>query len=265
MLRNVFLKTLRDSRRSITYYSIGMIATGLYVAMLYPTIRDASGLTEFMEQMPEVMRNLIGDIETLNTPEGFLNVEIFSFMAPLIAGIFAIIAGTGAIAGEEEKGTLDQLMANPASRRQVMIQKIGAMLTGLLVINLALGIGLVVGAVLSDFDLSISRLAQAMISLYALTAALGLIALGVGASTGRKGVAAGVAAAVGVIGFLLETFLSVVEFLEPTKFVSVFFYYNSNDVIIHGLNYVHLLALVMVGVVATVVGLWKFERRDLQN
>jgi len=265
MISNVFLKSLRDSRRSIIYYSIGMIAMGLYVTLLYPTVRDASGLTEFLEQMPEVMRNLIGDVESFNTPEGFLNAEMFSFMGPLTAAVFAIIAGTGAIAGEEENGTLDQLMANPISRRRVLIQKVSALLVGLFVINLALWVGLVFGALISDFKLSASSVSQVLISQYALAAALGLIALAVGASTGKKGIAAGVAASVGVIGFLIETFLAIVDFLEPTKFISVFYYFNNNDVIIHGLNYVHLMALVIVSVVATVVGLWKFERRDLQN
>lgn len=107
--------------------------------------------------------------------------------------------GTGAIAGEEENGTLDQLMANPISRRRVLIQKVSALLVGLFVINLALWVGLVFGALVSDFKLSASGVSQVLVSQYALAAALGLIALAVGASTGKKGIAAGVTASVGVI------------------------------------------------------------------
>ena len=48
MLRNIYLNTLRDTKRSILYYSIGSIVLGLYVTLFYPTIRDATGFTEFL-------------------------------------------------------------------------------------------------------------------------------------------------------------------------------------------------------------------------
>jgi ABC-2 type transport system permease protein len=94
---------------------------------------------------------------------------------------------------------------------------------------------------------------------------LGLIALAVGAATGRKGLAGGVAAAVGVIGFLLDTFLSVVDLLDPARFISVFYYFNSNDVILNGINFVHFLTLIAISMAAIVLSAWRFERRDLAN
>lgn len=265
MLRNVYLKTLRDSRRSILYYSIGSVAIGLYVTLFYPTIRDATGLTEFLEQLPEAIKALMGDAETYTTAEGFLNAEIFSFMGPMVFGIFAIIAGMGAIAGEEESHTLDQLLANPISRTSVLLQKAGALMTGLVGLSIALFVGLIVGSKIAGFSLSITGTAQGILSLYMLGITLGLIALAVGAATGRKGLAGGVAAAVGVVGFLLETFLSVVELLDPARFISVFYYFNNSDVIINGINLVHFLTLVGISAVAIAVSVWRFEKRDLSN
>lgn len=265
MLNNVFLKTLRDTRRSILFYSVGGIALGLYVTLFYPTIRDATGFTEFLEGLPEVMQSLMGDVETFTTAEGFLNTEMFSFMGPIVVGAFAIIAGMGAVAGEEESHTLDQLMANPITRTSIVLHKTAALLTGLLIMNIAMWFGLVGGSVLADFDLSLSGTAQALVSQFALAAVLGLIALAVGASTGKKGLAGGIAAAMGVIGFLLDTFLSVVELLDPARFVSVFYYYNSNDVIINGINYAHFSTLIAIAVIAVAISVWRFERRDLAN
>ena len=74
-----------------------------------------------------------------------------------------------------------------------------------------------------------------------------------GAATGRKGLAGGVAAAVGVIGFLLDTFLSVVDLLDPARFISVFYYFNSNDVILNGINFVHFLTLIAISMAAIVL------------
>ncbi|MCH8116228.1 MAG: ABC transporter permease subunit, partial [Chloroflexi bacterium] len=170
MLRNVYLKTLRDSRKSILFYSIGTMALGLYVALFFPTIRDAAGFANFLEDLPEVFQALIGDAETYTTAEGFLNIEVFSFMGPLIVSVFAIVAGTAAIAGEEESHTLDQLLANPISRTSVLLQKAGALLTGLLALSVALWIGLVAGSRIAGFDLSITGTTQAIATLFVLGA-----------------------------------------------------------------------------------------------
>jgi ABC-2 type transport system permease protein len=265
MLRNVFLKTLRDAKKSILYYTIGSAALGLYVTLFYPTIRDATGFADFLEQLPEAMQAIIGDAETYTTAEGFLNAEVFTFMGPMVFGIFAIIAGMAAIAGEEESHTLDQLLANPISRTSVLLQKAGALMIGLLMLSIGLLIGLISGSKIAGFDLAITGTILGIISLYMLGVTFGLIALAVGASTGRKGLAGGIAAAVGVVGFLLDTFLSVVDALDPARFISVFYYFNNNDVIINGINAVHFLTLVGIAALAVAIAVWRFERRDLAN
>ena len=265
MLDNVYLKSLRDSKKSIIYYSIGTIALGLYVTLFYPTIRDSTGLTDFLEQLPEAMLAFIGDADTYTTPEGFLNAEVFGFMGPMIFGVFAIIAGAGAIAGEEESHSLDQLLANPVSRKQVLLQKAGALLTGLFALSTALWIGIIGGSKIAGFSLSLIGTTQAIFSLYVLGITLGLIALAIGASTGKKSLAGGFAASVAIIGFLLDTFLSVVDALDPLRFISVFYYFNGNDVIINGVNPVHCITLVCTAAIALVIAIWQFEKRDLAN
>ena len=263
MLRNVYLKTLRDSKKPLFFYSLGGMAIGLYTTLFYPTIRDATGFTDFLEQLPEVLKAMIGDVDTYTTAEGFLNTEVFSFMGPLVIGVFSITAGMSAIAGEEESHTLDQLLANPISRTSVLLQKAAALLTGLVGLSAALWIGLMSGSKIAGFDLSVTGTTQAILSLYTLGATLGLLALSIGAATGRKSLAGGVAAAVGIIGFLLDTFLSVVELLEPARFVSVFYYFNSNDVIINGINFTHFFILAGISATALAIATWRFERRDL--
>tara|TARA_A100001037_G_scaffold301737_1_gene331901 strand:+ start:754 stop:1551 length:798 start_codon:yes stop_codon:yes gene_type:complete len=265
MLLNVFLKSLRDSKKSIIYYSIGTMVLGLYVTLFYPTIRDSTGLTDFLEQLPEAMLAFIGDADTYTTAEGFLNAEVFGFMGPMIFGVFAIIAGAGAIAGEEESHSLDQLLANPISRKNVLLQKAAALITGLFLLSISLWIGIIVGARIAGFSLSLTGTLQAIFSLWLLGGTLGLIALAIGASTGKKSLAGGLTAAVGIIGFLLDTFLSVVDALDPFKFISVFYYFNGNDVIINGINPLDSLAMVAILVIAMAIAVWRFESRDLKN
>ena len=40
MLNNIFLKTLRDQRRSLLYWGIGLVAMAVIMALFYPTIKN---------------------------------------------------------------------------------------------------------------------------------------------------------------------------------------------------------------------------------
>ena len=44
MLTNVYLKTLRDLRRGLIGWSVGLLVIFLLAAALWPTVRDMGGL-----------------------------------------------------------------------------------------------------------------------------------------------------------------------------------------------------------------------------
>ncbi len=55
----------------------------------------------------------------------------FGLMLPLLAMIHGIATGSRAIAGEEESGQLDLLLAHPVTRTALALQPFGALATGL--------------------------------------------------------------------------------------------------------------------------------------
>ena len=74
-------------------------------------------------------------------------------LAPLVLLIFAIGAGAGAVAGEEERGTLDLVLAHPVRRRDFVLQRFAALvgliaaLAGVLLLSVALGWRVIKGEV----------------------------------------------------------------------------------------------------------------------
>jgi hypothetical protein len=54
-------------------------------------------------------------ISAIFDPSGFINFTVFSYM-PVVLGIFAIQAGGGLLAGDEEKALLDLVLAHLVSR-----------------------------------------------------------------------------------------------------------------------------------------------------
>ena len=141
MLNNVFLKTLWDQRRSLMWWGIGMTVISLITMLFFPSLSDAPELNELLGDEKSLMRAFVGDITDLTSPEGFLNSQLFFMLIPLLFLGFAITQGSGAIAGEEEKGTLDLLMSSPVTRRHVLVHKWAAMLTTILVLAVATWVG----------------------------------------------------------------------------------------------------------------------------
>jgi ABC-2 type transport system permease protein len=74
----------------------------------------------------------------LTTIDGFLASQVFSFMAPLALAFFPILASARAIAGAEERGTIDVLLGNPMPRWQLVVGSFVATAISLLGIDLAL-------------------------------------------------------------------------------------------------------------------------------
>ena len=78
---------------------------------------------------------------------GYLSTETFSLLAPLMLIGLGIALGTGTIAGEEERGTLDLLIASPVSRGRVLAAKaLGALAV---LVTVAVGLYLTVLAAAS--------------------------------------------------------------------------------------------------------------------
>ena len=168
MLSNLFGKTLRDQRWSLLGWSIGLVALSFYLLYVYPFINRAGELLKVLDNLPPVIKNLIGKNNFLATPEGFLNLQPFSILAPLLFIIFAIAKGSDATAGEEERGTLDLLLANPLQRWQVVMEKFLAQALALFILGLVFWIGMAAGTRIFSIAVSWGRLAEVIFSCFLL-------------------------------------------------------------------------------------------------
>ncbi len=264
MLRSVFGKTVHDQWRLVLgWAAFSAIWPAMYVA-LFPSIGAIKGMQELLDQMPPAFREFFASSNLdLSTPEGFLNVELFTFVAPLLVLAYTVVVCGGATAGEEERGTMDLLLANPLPRWRVVVEKALAFALGTIVIGAGLWLGAAAGAVAVGVDLDLGLVAQAVGSSILLGFALGGLALAIGALSGRRWLAAGVSLMVAVAGFFLNGLGALVDWLDPWRPISPFYLYIANDPLSNGLDPVHALALAGWAVVGVAVAIYAFERRDL--
>ncbi|HEX4897782.1 MAG TPA: ABC transporter permease [Candidatus Limnocylindrales bacterium] len=264
MLRSVFAKVVHDQWRMVLgWAAFSAVWPAMYVG-LYPSIGALGELEKMLDQFPPAIREFFASASLdLSSPEGFLNMELFTFVAPLLVLAYTVVVCGGATAGEEEKGTMDLLLANPIPRWRIVVEKSAAFVIGTIVIGVGMWIGAAAGAAIADVDLDLVLVGQAIGSVVLLGLALGGFALALGAITGRRWLAAGTALMVVIAGFFLNGFGALVDWLEPWRPISPFYQYIANDPLSNGLDAGNVLVLLAWALIGGIVAVIAFERRDL--
>ena len=266
MLHNVFFKSLRDERWAMVWWASGLGVLAALVIAIFPSIQGNDDLNSLVESYPENLKALFGitELTDITSAVGFLNVELFAFMAPLLFVIHGIVLGSGAIAGEEGRGTLEILLTEPITRGKLVLQKFAAMITAAVVLALVLWIVLVIGALSVNMDVSALRLAAVIFSAMLLGVTLGALAFAAGCFTGNRSASVAVVAAIAVGTYFLNAVSGIVSYMEPAKWLSPFFYYNSADPLANGLNPAHVAVLVSTSAILLVAAYFGLRGRDLR-
>lgn len=261
-MRSVAAKTLHDRRRGAIGWSVGLALLVAIIAAYWPAVRDSPDIQDFARNLPDAIRALAGGGD-YGTPAGYLSSELFAFMMPLLFLVVAIGMGARAIAGEEERGTIDVLLSAPITRRRVLLEKV----TGGLVVLAGLGVvlfaSLVVGSAAVDMGIPAGRLAAISAATVLLALPFGALALALSCATGVRGMAAGIASAAAVAAYLLDALAPLVSSLKGYRDLSPFAWYAGDEVLRGGLTAGHAALLAGVAAALVAVAAVALERRDL--
>lgn len=249
----------------MAWWSLGLAGLVALMVSVYPSVRGNEALNKLVHDYPQALKGFVafgGELD-YTSGAGYLGSELFAFMVPLLLLIAAIGAGARALAGEEETGTLDLLLANPISRRRVAAEKLAALVVELAALGLVLFLALWIGCRAASLDVSAEHLVAATTSAVVLALAFGAIALLIGALTGRRARAVAITAALAVAAYVVNGLAPLVEALDPLQKLSPFYHYAAGDPLRHGLTVSHVGILLAIAVAAALLGPLAFERREL--
>ena len=266
MLSNVFFKSLRDERWPMVWWASGLSLLATMIIAFFPSIRGNDEFNAVLESYPENLMALFGltELTDITSAVGFLNAELFGLMAPLLFVIHGVVLGSGAIAGEEGRGTLEILLTEPITRGMLVTQKFAGMITNAVFLGLVLWIVLVIGALAIDMDVSVLRLAAITFSTVLLGVTFGALAFAAGCITGSRSTSVSIVAAVAVGTYLLKAASEIVSYMQPAKWLSPFYYYNAADPLANGLHPAHAAVLLATIAIALGAGYFGLQRRDLR-
>jgi ABC-2 type transport system permease protein len=130
-------KALWDLRWTATWYAVGGAGYTLLVASFYPTVRQQSAqFHNLIATYPKGMLNALGYTD-LTSFTGYMGVETLNLLWPIIAIVFATLAGAALVAKEVEDGTSETWLSAPAARWRLLLGKSAALAIGLLAIIVA--------------------------------------------------------------------------------------------------------------------------------
>ena len=250
-------KTLRDTRTATLAIAATCFAMAAFTAALYPAFADSFKDVE----LPGFYDSFSGGLD-ITTPEGFLNTEFFSWI-PLLLITLAIIAGTGTLAGEENSGGMDLLLAQPVTRRSVVLQKaLGASLAIVFAIVVSLP-GIFLAALFVDFDVHWAKLIFATLNM----APLALVYLGISmwaaAALPTRGAAVVVAVGLAVVPFLLHTVLAAASIGEIFQKLTPFYWGEATEILKGNARWQPAVVFLALYVALVGLAVLSFERRDI--
>ncbi|MFJ3595143.1 MULTISPECIES: ABC transporter permease subunit [unclassified Streptomyces] len=249
----VFGKALRDQRRGLVFWGIGLAL----VTLMYTSSFDPDKVTEGASGLQKALA-----LDDLATGAGFLRATVLGMIVPLLLLVFVTLTGSKAVAGEEETGLLDLYLAQPIDRGQLLTQRFAATCLAVAGFSAVVLVELVILNSALDMKVEFGNLLVTVIGLGLLVITFAAVAFATGAITGRRTLTLGVTAGYGAFSFIVNALAGQSEAIEPLTYLSAFHYYLGGSPLREGFDPAMLVLLVAPAVLFG-LGLTRFRSRDL--
>lgn len=259
----LFLQEMRFRRNAIIGWGLGLCFFPVVYVGLYPSFADQ--MANFQEMMDLAIYQALGI--SMASFEGYVASTVTNLI-PVILAIYAVISGTGTLAGEEDDGRLETIVALPIPRWHIVAVKaaaLGLALALILAITSA-GAGLTLAAIGSQINTAMTplRMFWSLMAAWPLVLAFAMISLFLGAFCPSRRTAAALATVVVVASYLGNNLAGMISSLERIKGLFLFNYFEATgEALINGQQPANLVVLIVVALIALGLAIFFFQRRDI--
>ena len=247
----------------MVWWLLAMVLMTAVLASFYPVIRDSPGIQEFIDRLPAEILAVFGiSPATFLTGAGYLQAQLYSFVAPIIVIAFSVTTAGAATAREEKESTMDMLLSLPVGRARVILEKAASLVLLSFVIVSSVALTLMALNTPLRLELSVEGIVAVSLGLWLLGVVFAGVTMITAAFTGSPAVATGAGTAAALIAWIATAFSSLFSWLEWPSRLSPFSWYLDDIPLISGLNSGLIWLLVSaLGLIAGATLL--FTRRDI--
>jgi ABC-2 type transport system permease protein len=258
----ITIQTIKDYWKStliLTLLFSGMAA--LYAGM-FPAFEEM--MVEMGESGALDSFAFIPGYEDMASYVGFLNIEMYQIFWVLILGIIIGFLAASSIAKEIESKTIDILMSNPVSRKQIIIEKFFGLLPMVLIINFVAMLTIMMMTIVIGEDLNFWNLI--LTHLISLPYFFSIIAIGLFISTlfDEKMKASVVMMAIVVSMFIFDSISEMIPDYETLGLISLKHYFQPYNALKLGqIDATANLILILVTIIALIAAMFYFDWKDI--
>jgi len=259
-----FRYTFRWFRGQILGWGLGIAALGLMIVAFYDVFgeRQADFMKMIENYPPEFLAFFGTDANGVLSPEGYLGMYGFSFL-PMIIGFFAVLAGSNLIAGDEERGRLDLVIAHPVGRTAFFYGRVLAFVGAAISILFLGWFGFCVLLNSSSLGITWAEMTLPFISSFTQAFIYGALALLMSMVLPTRNFAAIISGLVMVVGYVLSSMASLNENLEAVARLFPYTYFQGSEAFTN-LNLTWLFTLLGISIIMVLLSWRRFTRRDIR-
>ncbi|HEX7976335.1 MAG TPA: ABC transporter permease subunit [Anaerolineales bacterium] len=259
----IFRNYLSRSVGQILGWGLSLALIGGYLITFYDTFnKQQNDLIDILKSYPPEMMAFFGNMNNIFTPGGFLDTEFFSYM-PIILGVFALLACSTLLAGDEEKGILDLVLAYPVSRTALFLGRLAAFMVSLAGILSLAWVGFVLFVSRSPLKVSPAELTLPFLSLFALLMFFGMFALLLSMLLPSARLAATVSGLILVAAYFISSLARVDDNLKDIARFSPLNYYQGG-MAVKGLDWKWFSGMLGIALLFALLAWLRFARRDIR-
>ncbi len=261
-----FRYTLRRMRGQIIGWGLGIALLGAVIIPFYSVFAESQAqFLAMLENYPPEFLAFFGDASdasAITTPRGFLQYYFFS-MLPVLAGIFALSAGSRLLAQDEERGRMDLILAHPLSRTTLFFGRVLALVAASVAIVFIGWLGCAILLATSSMDVGVGELALAFLPVLAQILIYAALALLVSLLLPAYRYASMITGMLLAASYILSSLGKLHPSLNAIGDLMPYAYYQGAAAM-SGLDWGSFLGLVGISAVFVVLAWWRFERRDIR-
>jgi ABC-2 type transport system permease protein len=263
IMLKLLLQELRNRRNGIIGWSIGLtFLPALYVGIYPQFASELEGMQGILEMDLYKAMGM-----SFTTFEDWLASTVINIV-PILLAIYAVLDGTGTLAGQEDEGKLELIVVLPIPRWQIVTVK--AIAHGLTLFLILVIVSFTTTIVFLSIESQIETFLVATDVVWSLwytwpvVFAFGMIGLFLGVFTPRRRIASLITTVVVVVSYFGSNLANQVEAVEPFGPFFLFHYLNAtSDLWVSGPSGSDLFALLAIAFVAFLLAIVFFQRRDL--
>ena len=261
----VFRHSLNRYIGQIIGWGVALALFCAYGLLLYDTLVEPKAQQQYMQLIsnypPELM-TFFGDMSQMFTPGGYLDTLFFSYV-PIVIGIFSILTCASLLAGDEEKGILDLVLAHPISRFKLYFGRVGAFIAATILILFISWIGFVITLPKTSMDATAWEIILPFLSLFSLLMFVGTLTLLLSMLLPSQQWAAMTSGLVLVASYFLTSLARLSEKLRPIEKFFPMHYYQGGQALTK-MNWGWFGILIGFSIIFAIFAWWLFERRDIR-